>query len=310
MNLHLHEKDFRNLISLTAQQKNIGESAIERDYYIVLMLQRLAKSEFKGKCVFKGGTSLPKRYPGSIERFSEDIDLTYLGVDESDKVCERALKKIEKLMSETGRTEKIIEERNKRNKSMYVWLGGEESRVKLEIGSTIRPDPYSEKELKTYIQEFLEQGGYVDAIAEYELETIRLNVLNIERTFIDKVMAVKRHAYNGRLNAKVRHIYDVVRLFDLSEIQTFLADKAELKRLISLTKQTDSFYIGRRGVSEEYNPCEAYAFEKWEAKFDGTVRANYESLNETLLFTDEKQDFGKAIATFRQISNIFSEIGE
>ena len=31
---------------------------------------------------------MSKCYPGSIERFSEDIDLTFLGMDESDKVCD------------------------------------------------------------------------------------------------------------------------------------------------------------------------------------------------------------------------------
>ena len=41
-----------------------------------LLLKNLADSEYAEKCVFKGGTSLSKCYPGSIERFSEDIDLT------------------------------------------------------------------------------------------------------------------------------------------------------------------------------------------------------------------------------------------
>ena len=86
---------------------HLPESAIERDYYIVMLLKNLADSEYAEKCVFKGGTSLSKCYPGSIERFSEDIDLTFLGIDESDKVCDKAIKRIEKIMTVGADTEKI-----------------------------------------------------------------------------------------------------------------------------------------------------------------------------------------------------------
>lgn len=77
MKLHEFPSEFRDLISIVALRKHLPESAVERDYYIVLLLKNLADSEYADKCVFKGGTSLSKCYPGSIERFSEDIDLTY-----------------------------------------------------------------------------------------------------------------------------------------------------------------------------------------------------------------------------------------
>ena len=63
------------------------------------MLQKLEKSEFADCCVFKGGTSLSKCYPGSIERFSEDIDLTFLASGLSKKQYDKSLKKIEKIMT-------------------------------------------------------------------------------------------------------------------------------------------------------------------------------------------------------------------
>ncbi len=40
MNLHKKLEDFKNLIRLVAEEKNIQESAVERDYYIVLLLKR------------------------------------------------------------------------------------------------------------------------------------------------------------------------------------------------------------------------------------------------------------------------------
>lgn len=145
MKLHTHPEDFRELITVVASEKHIPESAVERDYYIVMMLKALADSYYADQCVFKGGTSLSKCYPGSIDRFSEDIDLTFLGMELPDKACDKAIKKIEGIMSAGAQTEKIVEERSNRSKSMYVWFDAPENRVKLEIGSTVRPDPYQKK---------------------------------------------------------------------------------------------------------------------------------------------------------------------
>ena len=136
---------------------------------------------------------------------------------------------------------------------MYVWYNDPENRVKLEIGSTVRSDPYQKMPVKTYIQEFPESVGFTDDIERFELETVEINTLNIERTFIDKIMSVKRHC--GTLGRKVRHIYDVTRLYQLLEIQTFLAEEDELKRLVQITKDTDAYYIGKRHIYVEYAPA-------------------------------------------------------
>lgn len=310
MKLHTYPEEFRDLITVVANYKHISESAVERDYYIVMMLKALADSPYAEQCVFKGGTSLSKCYPGSIDRFSEDIDLTFLGMELSDKACDKAIKKIETVMSTSAQTEKIPQERSDRNKSMYVWFGAPENRVKLEIGSTIRPDPYSKRTVKTYIHEFLESRGFQDDIIRFELTPVEINTLNIERTFIDKIMSVKRHAICGSLERKVRHIYDVTRLYQMPEIQAFLADTDELKRLVQLTKETDSFYIGRRNISAEYDPTGPYNFPAWQHRFDAAIRSTYESLHETLLYTDEKQNFGLAIKTFNEINTILFDIEE
>lgn len=310
MKLHTYPEEFRDLITVVANYKHISESAVERDYYIVMMLKALADSPYAEQCVFKGGTSLSKCYPGSIDRFSEDIDLTFLGMELSDKACDKAIKKIETVMSTSAQTEKIPQERSDRSKSMYVWFEEPENRVKLEIGSTIRPDPYSKRTVKTYIHEFLESRGFQDDIIRFELTPVEINTLNIERTFIDKIMSVKRHAICGSLERKVRHIYDVTRLYQMPEIQAFLADTDELKRLVQLTKETDSFYIGRRNISAEYDPTGPYDFPAWQHHFDASIRSTYEALHETLLYTDEKQDFDLAVDTFRKISNLFFEVEE
>ena len=310
MRLHNDVDAFRELISIVAAYKHLPESAIERDYYIVLLLKNLAESEYADRCVFKGGTSLSKCYPGSIERFSEDIDLTYLGMEESDKVCDRTIKKIEAVITEGAQTEKITEERSNRSKSMFIWFDNKDNKVKLEIGSSVRPEPYSEKVIKTYIQEFLEQHDGEDDIAKYDLSEIRLNVLDIERTFIDKLMAVKRHAICGAIGRKVRHIYDVERLYKMPEIQDFIKNDAKFGQLMRMAKETDSFYLTKRNINKEYDPTGAYDFDVWKCRLDADVRKTYESLHEELLYTDEKQNLDDAIDAFEKINSRLAEIGE
>ena len=94
MNLHEHKEEFEELIAIVADYIGVPADAVRRDYYIVQMMQNLQNSEYAEVCVFKGGTSLSKCYPGSINRFSEDIDLTFIPVEDmTNKKYSKALKK-------------------------------------------------------------------------------------------------------------------------------------------------------------------------------------------------------------------------
>lgn len=319
MELYLSDDLFDEMILNVSAIKNIPEDAVRRDYLIVNILKNLSESSYCEKCVFKGGTSLSKCYPNSIERFSEDIDITYLDTENSDKQIEKNIKKIEQTMIKTYNNKPINSERSQRSKSIFIWDDDETQKVKLEIGSTVRPDPYKKMEVKSYIQAYIESLDertleYLKNRTEgkkYEFVAIQVNVLDITRTFLDKVMAVKRHAIAGNLVNKVRHIYDVVRLYSMSEIQDFLANKEEFKQLVKLTKSTDLFYLEKRSLSLEYDPQGSYNFSGWRELFDtNAIKSMYETLHETLLYTTEKQDFVRAITTFTEISCYFDEIEE
>ena len=314
MNLHKHKQEFEDLITIVANYIGIPVDAVRRDYYIVLIMQNLQNSEYAEKCVFKGGTSLSKCYPGSINRFSEDIDLTFMPAEDmNNKKYSKTLKQIENTITTGFFIEKIGTERNDRNKSAYVWPENEKKevcQVKLEIGSSVRPDPFSKKSMKTYIQEYLEEKGMQDIIVEFNLQEVRVNTLDITRTFLDKVMSVKRHAICGTLPRKVRHIYDVAMLFKRDDIQDFLKDTEKLKYLLKLTKETDSYYLQKRNISQEYDPLGAYAFGTWKKYFNDEIRRRYETLHEDLLYTHDCQNFDNAIKTFEFINQLFSSIGE
>ncbi len=123
-------------------------------------------------------------------------------------------------------------------------------------------------------------------------------------------MSIKRHAICSTLPNKVRHIYDVTKLYNMSEIQSFFKNKTQLKELIKITKETDSYYLAKRNIPKSYNPNEDYYFESWKHLLDNNIKTNYENLHKTLLYTSEKQDFDIAIKTIQEISDILKNIGE
>ena len=147
-------------------------------------------------------------------------------------------------------------------------------------------------------------------LKKYELQEVKLNVLNIERTFVDKIMSVKRHAICGNIEQKVRHIYDVTRLFGLPEIKNFLDNKDELKRLIRITKDTDKYYLLKRNTNQDYDPTGKYDFPSWKHCLTEQVRSIYENLHTNLLYTVEKQNFDEALTVFEKIDKILNNIHE
>lgn len=62
------------MLQQTATAKKILEQAVEKDWWVSVVLMALSKSSLSDFLQFKGGTSLSKSW-GLINRFSEDIDL-------------------------------------------------------------------------------------------------------------------------------------------------------------------------------------------------------------------------------------------
>jgi hypothetical protein len=71
----LKDKERELIFRNTANKMKVNEAIIEKDFWVVLVLDYLfSKSKFKKTFTFKGGTSLSKGY-SLIRRFSEDIDM-------------------------------------------------------------------------------------------------------------------------------------------------------------------------------------------------------------------------------------------
>lgn len=72
--LQLTNAQRKTAIDTAEQQSGIQAKAIEKDWYVTLVLKALFQSKYAQYIVFKGGTSLSKGWK-LIARFSEDIDI-------------------------------------------------------------------------------------------------------------------------------------------------------------------------------------------------------------------------------------------
>ena len=70
----LTKEERLTILANVAENKGIVDNAVEKDYWVCMVLRAIFSLPYATAFVFKGGTSLSKGW-GLIERFSEDIDL-------------------------------------------------------------------------------------------------------------------------------------------------------------------------------------------------------------------------------------------
>ena len=119
------------LFQNTAEKMNLHPAIIEKDFWVVMLLDYLFHAcPWKHAFTFKGGTSLSKGYQ-LINRFSEDVDLILdwrvLGYGENEPWEERSKSKQEQFNKETNRVSKA-------DAVMRCWEGGYDSG---KVGITI-----------------------------------------------------------------------------------------------------------------------------------------------------------------------------
>jgi hypothetical protein len=74
--IDLSEADFKAAITAAAQSSGRPAYLLEKDLWVVWSLDALFRSPLGQHMTFKGGTSLSKVFK-AIDRFSEDVDITY-----------------------------------------------------------------------------------------------------------------------------------------------------------------------------------------------------------------------------------------
>ena len=236
MILHQDHEAFGHAITATSQALGIRALYIEKDYWVTLSLLRLATSDMADRVVFKGGTSLSKAHK-IIERFSEDIDLALVPEEgRTGNQTKKALKKITQIAGQDFTEDANSSYKSSTIRKVYLeykkltesteW-GQISPTLLVEANAFAKPFPMSKTPLSSYIYEFLKRTSGDGAIDEYKLHPFDFNVLHLERTLAEKVMALVKASTRSdpikSLGDKIRHIYDLHQLLTVGGMAEFLS---------------------------------------------------------------------------------------
>ena len=219
--MYLHKDDrelFKDLITFVSRKTNVREDIVEKDYYVTLILQELSKADYP--VVFKGGTSLSKAY-GVIDRFSEDVDITFtehLGEARRKKLKYKILKPISENIElsiinwDTIESDKDLNHYDFSYESVVNnFNDGIPSIVKVETSLMSYSFPTNVCKITNYLYESL-NGIEDNLLRDYKLFPFEMKVQTLERTFIDKIFAVGDYYLLGKPNRNARHLYDIYKL--------------------------------------------------------------------------------------------------
>jgi predicted nucleotidyltransferase component of viral defense system len=225
-------KEFADVVLAVANERNLPPSIIEKDYFLTRALA-LINGQLRGQFIFKGGTSLSKGW-SVIDRFSEDIDLLFKsegpdGKSLSGGTKDRLMKQPEEILKANGftRSEKgFSSDRGVHRTVAFTyavstkWEALISNRIVLEMGTRGGIHPTSLKTIGSMVAEFLVRKNEIlaDDITLFEMD-----LLDVTRTFIEKLYAVHAAFHANKALNKARHYYDLGCLASMEEITKFVA---------------------------------------------------------------------------------------
>lgn len=248
--LSLSAADRRDVLGVAADRSGRPAHLLEKDVWVVWALQTVFGSALGDHLVFKGGTSLSKAY-GVIQRFSEDVDLTYdIRAIAPDLVGDKG-EALPTTRSEEKRWSKVVRHRlpewisgtvqpllidaiGAQGLSAATRVEGEKlfidyeatstgsgyvaPSVMLEFGARSTGEPASVRDV------VCDAAGLVEGVT---FPAASPRVMHAERTFWEKATAIHVFCLQERLRGErfARHWHDVVRLDDVGIADAAAADR-------------------------------------------------------------------------------------
>ena len=293
--LHKDREQFLEAINLTEHQTGIMAQAVEKDYYVTMMLRLL--SDRLSYIVFKGGTSLSKCHK-VIKRFSEDIDITVdTALSQGDKKKLKYV--IVDIVEELGL--KIInlnETRSRRDYNKYIIAY---DTVLPMLNEAMQPEVLIETSYMTvsfptvvlpvsnYIGEMMitEAPGLLQ---KYTLEPFEMKVQGINRTLAEKVFAVCDYYLDNSIKKHSRHIYDIYKLVPLVELDNNFRELAvEVRELRKISPKCPA-------VQEGVNIPELLKIIILKQAY----KSDYQEITEKIL--EERVSYDVAIEALKQVA--------
>jgi len=246
----------RVIIANIANQSGLSSIAIEKDWWVTMVLKALFDSSCATSLVFKGGTSLSKGW-GLIERFSEDIDVAIspeffglsgkLGKNQRDKlrkvsskyVQEELIEELNQNLDKAGISGYSLEiepvnSSDKDPRVLYVKYNSifPENKylpnwVKIEVSCRSLREPFEPIEMRSIIADYFPDESFADS-------QFIVNTVSPKRTFLEKVFLLHEALQKGRTKSDrmTRHLYDLHKLMDTQFAIEALADEELYKTIV------------------------------------------------------------------------------
>lgn len=311
MKLHLDKNAFAVLLEDIHAKTGYRTDVLEKDYYVVLILNELAVMQKNGlPAYFKGGTALYKALK-TTNRFSEDIDLSVdtrgCSRTQSDKRLERATKKYTSLRRDpaqgrTNRSEVI---------SVYIYDPATAydssdalqrfGKLKIEATSFTISEPVDTLEVSPMLYDLAseEQKRILESV--YEVKPFGIQTITLERIFVDKLFAAEAYVRNSSVEHRAfeaaKHIYDLAVMEHQPKIERLLTDTAQMEHLLDIRLEEESGRLdGIPGVA----PSEFTFFQA--SSSNAEVRSAYETMqNQYVLREQDCIDFDDAVKALLMI---------
>ena len=326
--LKLSQKDQRDVLEIVREKTDRPTQLLEKDVWVVWTLGAIFDSTLAADLTFKGGTSLSKAYK-VIDRFSEDIDLTY---------------DIRKLIGDLiGRDGPLPANRSQASK----WTKAVRERLPDWIKTSVRPiieAAFTSEKLDAKLEiggaendklllsyPALNQGsGYISPIVQLEFggratgephqvipvtcdmdghvpnvsfPTASPLVMSVARTFWEKATAAHVYCAQGRIRGEryVRHWHDLAALGRSQYFASIIADRYVAA---SVARHKSFFFIEKNSVGVNID-------------YERAVRGQLKLVPEGDALAALAEDYNKMIAdevmlgnalTFEQLMRACSEV--
>lgn len=327
--LNFSDQERRDSIAVVAEARGLPVNAIEKDWWVTLVLRALFSTPYSNSLLFKGGTSLSKAW-NLIERFSEDIDLAlnreavnpkYAG-QLSNKQLQKLREDSEVFTSENlrdallnafnamtlpGDRFEITQDNEDHSdphllvnyQSLYEPLPYLPPRVKIEVSTRSLMEPWTHRLIQSFIGEFYAGENFADA-------PVSIPTVEPRRTFLEKAFLLHeeflKDAGSIRVVRMSRHLYDLEKLMDTDHANQALADLELYQEIVT---HRSKFY--RRG-HVDYQTLSPSTLDFIPPTHSlQAFEVDYLGMSETM-FYDEFLPFGELVARLHELRQRFRNI--
>lgn len=311
MKLHLDKDAFKLLLNRIHERTGYRTDVLEKDYYVVLILNELSQMQKEGlPAYFKGGTALYKALK-TTNRFSEDIDLSVDSRDcsrtQNDKRLEKATKKYASLIRnvESGRTNRseVISVYNYEPVTSYDINDSLQrfGKLKIEATSFTISEPVEALSVSPMIYDLATEEEKYALENNYDIKPFDVLTITLERIFIDKLFATEAYVRDSDKNSRAfeaaKHIYDLAIMEMHPKITSLINDEKQMKKLISIRLDEEQSRLdGIPGVL----PNDFIFFT--EAKENMKVQKAYDTMQNQYVMRDKDRiDFALAMDSIARI---------